>query len=67
MGGADQARRFELVVQFEPQPIQGRLHDREGGTLTERPFSGWLGLMAAMEAARAADAATRRRQRGEQR
>jgi hypothetical protein len=42
--------RLALEVQFDAQPIEGRVYDA-GGRL-DRPFSGWLGLMAAIEAAR---------------
>ena len=44
-------RRLRLDVCFEPEPIQGRLYDAEGGVLSNRSFSGWLGLIAAIEAA----------------
>lgn len=45
---ADQPRRLELEVRFDATPIEGRLYDDE----RERSFRGWLGLMAAIEAAR---------------
>jgi hypothetical protein len=51
MGEAGEPRKLELEVQFDSEPIQGRLYDRDDRGL-ERPFSGWLGLMAAIEAAR---------------
>jgi hypothetical protein len=47
--------RLALEVRFDTQPIEGRLYDdgeREG--VQPREFSGWLGLMAAIEAARSA-------------
>ena len=48
-------RRLALEVRFDAEPIEGRLYeDRPGGRL-DRPFSGWLGLMAALEAARGTD------------
>jgi hypothetical protein len=52
-------------VRFDADPIQGRLYDdgAEGGT--DRPFSGWLGLMAAIEAARGSDAAPPAGRKGE--
>jgi hypothetical protein len=56
-------KRFELEVRFEPRPIRGRLYDREGRGQVERRFSGWLGLMSAIEAAGLAKPG----QRGEQR
>jgi hypothetical protein len=48
----DPPRRLELEVRFETEPIQGRLYDQDENGRLERPFSGWLGLMAAIEAAR---------------
>lgn len=39
-------------MRFDAQPIQGRVYEDDG---LDRRFSGWLGLMAAIEAARAAD------------
>ena len=50
---ADQPRRLGLEVRFEPLPIQGRLYD-EHDRRVDRPFTGWLGLMSAIEAARSA-------------
>ena len=44
--------RLELEVQFEPQPIRGRLYGPEGDGRMDRAFSGWLGLLSALEAAR---------------
>ena len=46
-------RRLELEVRFDAEPIEGRVYEDDGRV--DRPFSGWLGLMAAIEAARAAD------------
>jgi hypothetical protein len=40
-------------VRFDAEPIHGRLYDRDDGRV-DQPFSGWLGLMAAIEAARRA-------------
>jgi hypothetical protein len=45
-------RKLALEVRFDAQPIEGRVYDGDG---VDRRFSGWLGLMAAIEAARAAD------------
>jgi hypothetical protein len=39
-------------VRFDAEPIEGRLYDREDADRLDRPFSGWLGLMSALEAAR---------------
>jgi hypothetical protein len=44
-----------LEVQFDAEPIRGRLFDDSSDGRLDRPFSGWLGLLAAIEAARAAD------------
>ena len=44
-------RKLALEVRFDAQPIEGRVYEHEG---LDRRFSGWLGLMAAIEAARAA-------------
>ena len=38
-----------LEVRFDAEPIQGRVYE---GDRLDRPFSGWLGLMAAIDAAR---------------
>jgi hypothetical protein len=48
----DQPRRLGLEVRFDAEPIEGRLYDREDAERLDRPFSGWLGLMSALEAAR---------------
>jgi hypothetical protein len=46
-------RRLALEVRFDAQPIEGRVYDdHDGGGGLDRAFSGWLGLMAAIEAAR---------------
>lgn len=58
-------RRLELEVRFEGEPIEGRLYDRGGDRPLERPFSGWLGLMAAIEAARLDDRAPKTTPEGE--
>jgi hypothetical protein len=65
MNTAGEPRRLELEVQFEAQPIQGRLYDRERDARVGRAFSGWLGLMSAIEAARGADPRADRQQKGE--
>jgi hypothetical protein len=48
----DPPRRLGLEVRFDAEPIEGRLYDREDAERLDRPFSGWLGLMSALEAAR---------------
>ena len=50
MTAAGEPSRLALEVRFDAEPVQGRLY-ADGGRL-DRPFSGWLGLMAAIEAAR---------------
>jgi hypothetical protein len=45
-------RRLSLEVRFDQTPIQGRLYAEEGQLV--RPFTGWLGLLAAIEAIPAA-------------
>ena len=39
-----------IEVRFDAEPIEGRLYEG-GGDRAGRPFSGWMGLMAAIEAA----------------
>jgi hypothetical protein len=53
MTGAGEPRRLGLEVRFDAEPIQGRLHYDDDRL--DRPFSGWLGLIAAIDAARGAD------------
>jgi hypothetical protein len=50
MTAAGEPRRLALEVRFDAQPIEGRVYEHDG--LVDRSFSGWLGLMAAIEAAR---------------
>ena len=57
-----ESRRFGLDVELHVEPIQGRVYE-DGGAL-DRPFSGWLGLIAAIEAARGAHPAPPYRPRG---
>ena len=54
MTSAGEPRRLGLEVRFDAEPIQGRLYDQGGGL--DRQFSGWLGLMSAIEAARGGQA-----------
>jgi hypothetical protein len=54
MTTAGEPRRLELEVQFDAEPIQGRVYGHEDGGRLGQPFSGWLGLMSAIEAARGA-------------
>jgi hypothetical protein len=67
MNAAGEPRRLELEIRFETQPIQGRLYDREDDGQVDRAFSGWLGLMSAIEAARRAEPAPRPEKEEEQR
>ena len=55
MATAGEPRRLGLEVRFDAEPIQGRLYDQKDHGRLDRPFSGWLGLMSAIEAARGAD------------
>jgi hypothetical protein len=55
MSAAGEPRRLGLEVRFDAEPIEGRLYDREDSGRLDRPFSGWLGLMSALEAARGAE------------
>jgi hypothetical protein len=52
MSAVEEPRRLGLEVRFDAEPIEGRLYDHEDGGRLDRRFSGWLGLMAAIEAAR---------------
>ncbi|HEV2811790.1 MAG TPA: hypothetical protein VGW10_00955 [Solirubrobacteraceae bacterium] len=54
MNAAGEPRRLSLEVRFDAEPIQGRLYDEQSNGRWDRPFCGWLGLMAAIDAARAA-------------
>ena len=51
-------RRLGLEVRFDAQPIQGRVYDQADHDVLDRRFSGWLGLISAIEAARLAGPAT---------
>jgi hypothetical protein len=51
MNGAGAPRRLGLEVRFDAEPIEGRLYDQTDHGRLDRPFSGWLGLMAALQAA----------------
>ena len=52
MPPAEQTTRLQIDVDFEAEPIEGRLRHQGSGEPVDRPFRGWLGLMAAIEAAR---------------
>ena len=54
MDAARESRRLRLEVRLEAEPIEGCVYDEEAGPHCDRPFSGWLGLMAAIDAARGA-------------
>jgi hypothetical protein len=49
MTATGEPSRLAVEVRFDAEPIEGRVSE-DGGL--NRPFSGWLGLMAAIEAAR---------------
>jgi hypothetical protein len=51
MSAAGEPRHLALEVRFDAEPIHGRLYDRDDRRV-DRPFSGWLGLMAALDAVR---------------
>jgi hypothetical protein len=55
MTAAGEPRRLGLEVRFDAEPIQGRLYDQKDDSRLDRPFSGWLGLMSAIEAASSVD------------
>ncbi len=63
MTAAGEPRRLALEVRFDAEPIEGRVYEDEGRS--ERPFSGWLGLIAAIDAARGAHLYPRHEQNGE--
>ncbi len=67
MNGRAEPTRLGLEVRFDAKPIQGRLYDQGDHARLDRPFSGWLGLMAALEAARGAEPRVPREQIGEAR
>jgi hypothetical protein len=52
MATAGEPRRLALEVRLDAQPIEGRLYDRDAAGRVDRRFSGWLGLMAAIDAVR---------------
>ena len=54
MAMTEEPTRIALEVRFDAQPIEGRIYADTGDGI-EREFSGWLGLMAAIEAARGQD------------
>jgi hypothetical protein len=62
MSAAGEPRRLGLEVRFDAEPIEGRLYGRDDGDRLDRPFCGWLGLLAAIDAARVPQ-----EQQGEQR
>ena len=64
MHGAGEPTRLGLEVRFDAQPIHGRLFACDGEDRLDRPFCGWLGLMAALEAARRVDDGTTSEHRG---
>ena len=53
-------------MRFDAQPIHGRVYDRDraAGESVDRPFSGWLGLIAAIDAAGGAAPAQRQKEDG---
>ena len=67
MDAARQPRKLGLEVRFDAEPIQGRLYDQKDHGGLDRPFSGWLGLISAIEAARGAGASPLSERKGETR
>jgi hypothetical protein len=63
MNPADQPRRLGVEVRFDTQPIEGRVYEDDGQL--DRQFSGWLGLISAIEAARGAGLSSPQEQREE--
>jgi hypothetical protein len=64
MARAGEPRRLELELRFDAEPIQGRLYDHEDDGRLDRPFSGWLGLLSAIEAARGVSTSPSQEQKG---
>ena len=52
-----ETRRLALEVRFDAEPIEGRIYDRANAARLDRRFTGWLGLISAIEAARESDVA----------
>jgi hypothetical protein len=65
MTAARGPRRLGLELRFDAEPIQGRLYDHDADGRLDRRFSGWLGLLAAIEEARRPDTPNTREQTGE--
>ena len=55
MDAAREPRRLSLEVRLDAEPIEGRIYEEDGSLSPARPFCGWLGLLAAIDAARAVD------------
>ena len=53
MQAAGEPRRLSLEVRFDAEPIRGRVCEDTATGREDRPFCGWLGLMAAIDAAAA--------------
>ena len=53
-----ETRRLALELRFDAEPIEGRIYDRADSGRLDRSFSGWLGLISAIEAARESDGRT---------
>jgi hypothetical protein len=52
MAATGEPRRLGLELSFQAERVEGRVYEDDGRL--DRRFSGWLGLLAAIEAARAA-------------
>jgi hypothetical protein len=64
MTTAGEPRRLGLEVRFDAEPIEGRLYEHAEDGRLDRPFSGWLGLMAAIDAARGVETSAPQEQNG---
>jgi hypothetical protein len=64
---ARQPRKLGLEVRFDAEPIQGRLYDQKDRGGLDRHFSGWLGLISAIEEVRGAAASPPSERKGETR
>ena len=62
---AGEPMQLGLEVRFDAQPIQGRVYDQGDHRRLNQAFSGWLGLIAALEAASGSRLETSRERKGD--
>ncbi len=62
MTAAGEPKRFGLELRLDAEPIEGRLYNHDDGRRLDLKFSGWLGLMSALEAARGDGSGTPQKQ-----